>query len=64
MTRSLSGLFLLLVKAIALAAEPVASGSRRGLFADDALVERRAGQAALRRHHPTPQNVAMETNEP
>jgi hypothetical protein len=55
---------LLLVNAISLAAEPVAIGSRREYFVDDSLVERLAGKADLRLHHPTPQNVALVTDAP
>ena len=39
-------------------------GSRRELFVDDWLVDRSRGQAELRLHHPTPQNVALVTGEP
>ena len=42
----------------------IAIGSRRELFVDDALVERLAGKADLRLHQPTPQNVAVTTDEP
>ena len=64
MTRSLILLSLLLADAISLAAEPVAIGSRRELFVDDSLVEHLTGKADLRLHQPTPQNVALTTNEP
>lgn len=49
------------------AAEPAATrdiGSRRELFVDDWLIESISGKAELRLHHPTPQNVALETSEP
>ena len=64
MTRSLILLSLLLVNASSLATDPIAIGSRRELFVDDALVEELAGKAALRLHPPTPQNVALTTDEP
>lgn len=38
--------------------------SRRELFVDDWLVERLTGRAELRLHQPTPQNVALVTDEP
>src|SRR5580704_8893926 len=56
-------LSLLLINAVAAAAEPVKIGSQRELFVDDTLVERLAGKADLRLHHPTPQNVAFVTDE-
>ena len=55
---------LLSIHAISLAAEPVSIGSRRELFVDDALVERLVGRSELRLHQPTPQNVALVTDEP
>ena len=55
---------LLLISTVSLAAEPVTIGTRRELFVDDALVERLAGEADLRLHHPTPQNVALVTDAP
>ena len=64
MTRPLLRLSLLLVTSISPAAEPVAIGSRRELFVDDALVERLVGKADLRLHQPTPQDVALVTDEP
>lgn len=39
-------------------------GGRRELFVDDALVERISGQAALRLHHPQPQDVAIVHDAP
>jgi hypothetical protein len=57
-------LILLLITSLSQAAEPVAIGSRRELFVDDALVERLSGKAELRLHQPTPQNVALVTDEP
>ena len=64
MTHALTWLFLLFITAPSPAAEPVAIGSRRELFVDDALVERLSGKADLRLHQPTPQNVALVTDEP
>ena len=64
MTHALTLLSLLFITAISPAAEPVAIGSRRELFVDDALVERVSGKAELRLHQPTPQNVALVTDEP
>lgn len=63
MTRFLFLVALLVVSTVAMAAEPVEIGSRRELFVDDALVERLAGKADLRLHQPTPQNVALVTDE-
>lgn len=39
-------------------------GSRRELFVDETLVERMSGKAELRLHHPVPQEIALEHNEP
>lgn len=39
-------------------------GSRRELFVDEALVERMSGKAELRLHHPVPQEIVLEHNEP
>jgi hypothetical protein len=64
MSRSLILLSVLSVGAISLAAEAVAIGSRRELFVDDVIVERLAGKAELRLHHPTPQNVVLVTDAP
>ena len=55
---------LLVVNTSATAAEPVEIGARRELFVDDSLVERLVGRAELRLHQPTPQNVALVTDEP
>lgn len=43
---------------------PVEIGTRRELFVDEALLERRAGGAALRLHHPRPQEVVLVTDQP
>ncbi|MGE3317229.1 MAG: hypothetical protein AB7O26_19090 [Planctomycetaceae bacterium] len=39
-------------------------GSRRELFADDALIETLAGKAELRLHQPVAREIAIEHNEP
>lgn len=39
-------------------------GSRRELFVDDFLIERLAGKAELRLHHPQPQELVMVLDEP
>lgn len=64
MTRLFAPLCLLFLQAIANAQEPMAIGSRRELFVEDALVERLEGRAELRMHSPTPREVALETGEP
>jgi hypothetical protein len=46
------------------AAEPIAVGSRRELFADDYLVGRLTGGARLRLHRPTPREVALVCDRP
>src|SRR5580693_6240824 len=43
---------------------PIAIGSRRELFVDDALVERLDGKAELRLHHPRPQGVVLVHDAP
>ena len=64
MMRLLFALTCLVGPVVCHAAEPVALGTRRELFVDDALVERLSGKAELRLHQPTPQNVALVTDEP
>ncbi len=44
--------------------KPIDIGSRRELFVDDALIERLAGKAELRLHHPTPREVVMVHDAP
>ena len=44
--------------------EVIELGSKRELFVDDFLVERLSGKAELQMHHPIPQDIALETNEP
>jgi hypothetical protein len=39
-------------------------GSRRELFVDDFLIERLAGEAELRLHHPTPREIAIVFDAP
>jgi hypothetical protein len=43
---------------------PIAIGSRRELFVDDALVERLEGKAELRLHHPRPEGVVLVHDAP
>jgi len=43
---------------------PIAVASRLQLFVDDYLVERLSGRAELELHHPVPQEVVFEANEP
>ena len=43
---------------------PVNIGSRLELMVDDYLIERMSGGAALRLHHPTPQEAALVTDKP
>jgi hypothetical protein len=45
-------------------AQPLDIGSRRELFIDDALIDRLAGNAALRLHHPVPQQIVLEHDAP
>jgi hypothetical protein len=58
------GLSLLSIGKAASAAQPVDIGTRRELFVDDALVERLAGQAQLRLHHPTPREIVLVHDAP
>ncbi|MFQ5734398.1 MAG: hypothetical protein ACE5KM_20865 [Planctomycetaceae bacterium] len=39
-------------------------GNRRELFVEDGLIERLAGNAALRLHHPTPREIALVHDKP
>ncbi|REJ90151.1 MAG: hypothetical protein DWQ45_15885 [Planctomycetota bacterium] len=48
----------------AAAQDAVEIGSRRELFVEESLVERLEGDAELRLHHPVPQEVVMEHDEP
>jgi len=43
---------------------PLDIGSRRELFVDDTLVEKLAGKAELRLHHPVPQELALTHDAP
>lgn len=45
-------------------AGPLALGSRRELFIDDALIARLEGGAARRLHHPVPRDVVLRHDEP
>lgn len=45
-------------------AQPIEVGSRRELFVESALIEKLAGQATLRLHHPTPQEVSLVADQP
>jgi hypothetical protein len=51
MARSLILLSLLLVNVISLAAEPIAIGSRREFFVDEAIVAQLVGKADLQLHY-------------
>lgn len=64
MKRILVCVMLLFGNAISMAAEPMAIGSRRELFVDDALIERLSGKAELRLHHPVPQEEVLVHDEP
>ena len=55
---------ILVFTAIAQSAEPIDIGSRRELFVDNHLVERLAGKAELRLHHPIPREIVMVHDEP
>ena len=46
------------------AADPIEIGSRRELFADQALVERMEGKAALQLHHPQQREIALSFDKP
>jgi hypothetical protein len=48
----------------AVADAPIDVGSRRELFVDDLLIEGLEGKAALRLHHPQPQEVAIVHDAP
>jgi len=45
-------------------AQPIDVGSRRELFVESSLIERLSGEAALRLHHPTPQEVVLVADQP
>ncbi len=45
-------------------AAPLAIGSRRELFIDDALIERLEGRASRRLHHPVPREIVLRHDEP
>ena len=48
----------------ACADEPIDIGSRRELFVDDYLVDRLAGNAEVRLHHPTPREIVLVHDAP
>ncbi|MDA0836023.1 MAG: hypothetical protein O2955_16990 [Planctomycetota bacterium] len=58
-------LLLLTFTSIASAQDaPTSIGSRRELFVDDVLIDSLSGKAELRLHHPTPQNIVIEHDDP
>ena len=52
------------VAATNLLAEPVAIGTRRELFVDDALIESLSGGARLELHEPVPREIVLEHDAP
>ena len=58
------GLLAMVVIGDVLMAAATDIGSRRELFVDDALIERLEGGAELRLHHPVPQEIVLEHDEP
>lgn len=48
----------------AFAADPVSIGSRRELFVDDFLIEKLAGKAEQRLHHPQPKEIVITHDAP
>ena len=58
------GLLAMVVIGDVLMAAATDIGSRRELFVDDALIERLEGGAELRLHHPVPQKIVLEHDEP
>ena len=59
-----ASLLALAVNRVSAGDTPVNIGSRRELFVDDALVEKLTGKAALRLHHPVPQEIAIVHDAP
>ena len=49
---------------LALSAEPIDVGSRRELMVDTHLIDRFAGTAELRLHHPVPREVVLKQDQP
>jgi len=65
MTRTaLATLVALVFCGLAVAQDPIDVGSRRELFVEDTLVDKLAGGAELRLHHPVPQEIALEHDAP
>ena len=74
MIRSMTVLLIVEIASLTATAEDAGSlqspgaavdiGSQRELFVEDALIERIVGEAELRLHHPAPQEVALEHDEP
>ena len=74
MIRSITILLIIEIVSLTTAAQDVASplsraaaidiGSRRELFVDDDLIDRLAGKAELRLHHPVPRKVVLKHDEP
>lgn len=62
--RRMAGLLIVVMLAEAAAAAVTDIGSRRELFVEDSLIERLAGEATLRMHHPVPREIVLEHNEP
>lgn len=62
--RNVIGLLGMLVLADAASAAVTDIGSRRELFVEGSLIERLAGEATLRLHHPVPQEIALIHDEP
>ncbi|MFM8618130.1 MAG: hypothetical protein ACKOE8_05320, partial [Opitutaceae bacterium] len=55
---------LLAAGAAAAADSPVALGTRRELFVDDALIARLSGGARSRLHHPEPREIVLVHDAP
>jgi hypothetical protein len=64
MRYSILSSLILILTAVAHAAEPIDVGSRRELFVDDHIVERLGGEARKTLHHPIPREVALVHDEP
>ncbi|REJ81446.1 MAG: hypothetical protein DWQ34_14615 [Planctomycetota bacterium] len=64
MKRTLLAVMLVAWPGFSTAEDVIEIGSRRELFVDEALVDRLAGNATLRLHHPTPQEVVLVHDEP
>lgn len=74
MIRGITVLLIIEIASLTAAAEDAASlqspgtavdiGSQRELFVEDDLIDRIVGEAELRLHHPVPQEVVLEHDEP